>query len=673
MMQLFSNLRIRHKLWSGFGLLLAVLLILAGNTLWNLSSVRASVSTVVNERQPAALTAMTLAEQLAATNKSLGYYLLSKESQHRDDYLAGLERIALLLGELEQIVPDNQGAMSAQLAALRARVERFADYREQMLELAEDNIANQPAFGYAAQNINPHSQQLLQLLSLMIAAEELESVSIERRELLLLMTDMRYAWSNIMTNLRAYLAFRTDSTLQAIGDYRQVLEERLAEIQARGELLSLEQYDALEQFVGVYRNFTDNFPGLVELHGSERWRTDAWLLRNELGPLLSEIDNDLQGLLGGLRGAIEQSSAEMLASTDDTRRIVLVMLVVGLVLGIAASWWLSRQIVNPLVAAATTMNDIAEGGGDLTCSMKLSSRDELGDLCTAFNRFVGKIRDIVGPVSDSTTQLSEAANDMSRITEDTRVGVQQQQLETQQMASAMGQMVVTAENMMQNATQAAAATQQADQQAHNGSQVVSRSVDEIKGLAGAVEHAAEVIQRLGHDADNIGSVLDVIRGIAEQTNLLALNAAIEAARAGEQGRGFAVVADEVRALASRTQESTEEIQGMIERLQSGAREAVEVMADGRSRAQLSVEQAAEAGSSLQAITSAVASIREMNSHMAEAAEQQGQVAHEVSRGVAAITQVAEQTTVGTERLGVASNQLSQLSSQLRSLVGHFKT
>ena len=255
----------------------------------------------------------------------------------------------------------------------------------------------------------------------------------------------------------------------------------------------------------------------------------------------------------------------------------------------------------------------------------------------------------------------------------TRNGVQRQQVETEQVATAMNEMVATAQNMVDNAEMAASATEQADNEAQAGSKVVTQNIAQINGLADAVERAAEVIHRLEGDSESIGTVLDVIRGIAEQTNLLALNAAIEAARAGEQGRGFAVVADEVRSLASRTQESTQEIQAMIEQLQSGAREAVKAMSDGREQAQASVEQAARAGSSLEAITHAVASIREMNRHISDAARQQGEVADEINRNLSTITQVAEQTSEGTESLGEASSKLAGLSQQLQSLVGHFKT
>lgn len=673
-MHFLSNLRIRTKLWLGFGLLLFILVVVAINVFFSLTQLGTQTGKVVNEIQPTVFDAMELAKQLDTANKSLGFYLLSKEEQHKQGYLAGLEQLDVLLGRLQSSpLAENDTEVAQRLQDLSAKVERFKGFREQMLTLAANDIANQPAFAYASESINPSSQQMLQLLSQMVLAEKGEEATDKRRELLLLITDMRYAWVNVMSSLRGYLAFRSASTLEEIANYRESMEKSMAQMAEYEDLLTLDQSDSMEQFTAAYETFSNNFPGLSAIHGGERWRTDAYLIRTDLGDALAAIHADLDTLLKRLHAAIEEESGEMLAETDSTRGMVLWMSLLALLIGVSAAWLLSRLIVQPINAAARAMNEIAAGGGDLTCSISLSSRDELGQLCAAFNSFVNKIREIVGPVSASTTELTGAAEHMSLITQQTRDGVQRQQLETEQVATAMNEMVATAQDMVDNAGMAAGATEQADNEAQAGSQVVAQTISQINGLASAVERAAEVIQRLEADSESIGSVLDVIRGIAEQTNLLALNAAIEAARAGEQGRGFAVVADEVRSLASRTQESTQEIQAMIEQLQSGARNAVQAMADGREQARSSVEQAARAGTSLEAITRAVASIREMNLHISEAASQQGAVAEEINRNLSTITEVAEQTSEGTGSLEQASSQLAGLSQQLQALVGHFRT
>ena len=674
MKHLMNRLSIRNKLWLGFGLILSILLVVATTVFLNLTQVRGTIGGVVHRIQPVMLDTQALATELNRANKALGFYLLSKEPQYKQAYQQSLQRIEQSVGQLQASPLSTENAEVAQtLESLGIKLSQFSGYREQMLLLAEDNIANQPAFGYAADNINPYSQQMLQLLAQMVMAEKDEEVSEERRELLFLITDVRYAWTNVMTALRAYLAFRTEGELVNISNYRESMEKSLLRIGEYEEVLSFDQADSLEQFNEAYAVFTENFPKLVEVHGGERWRSDAYLIRSEIGPLLGQIQSELDGLLEQLRTQIEEQSSEMLGQTAATQNAVLVMSLLGLLLGVLAAWLLNRLITGPLRHAAAVMEDIAEGEGDLSRTLKVETQDELGELCQAFNRFVTKIRDIVGPVSESTGQLASAAEQMSQVTAETRRGVATQQSETEQVATAMNEMVATSQDMVDNAGMAADATEKADTEAQQGRRVVAQTMSDIEGLAQAVEQAGGVIHKLEKDSENIGGVLDVIRGIAEQTNLLALNAAIEAARAGEQGRGFAVVADEVRSLASRTQSSTQEIQGMIEQLQSGARAAVQVMSEGREQAQASVEQASKAGASLDAITQAVASIREMNSHMSESAQQQGQVAAEINQNLTNISVVAEQTTEGAGQLGQASDQLAGLATELQSLVGHFKT
>jgi methyl-accepting chemotaxis protein len=261
---------------------------------------------------------------------------------------------------------------------------------------------------------------------------------------------------------------------------------------------------------------------------------------------------------------------------------------------------------------------------------------------------------------------------MSSITEQATHSVRQQQNEIDQVATAMNEMTATVQEVARNAEQAAQAAQQADHSAQNGASVAGSARREITGLVDEVETSAGVIQELQSESENIGMVLDVIRGIAEQTNLLALNAAIEAARAGEQGRGFAVVADEVRTLASRTQKSTEEIHHMIERLQSGASNAVKVMTQARGKGQGGVGEMGRVTDTLGEIARAVASINDMNTQIASAAEEQSAVAEEINRNVSNISQGSAQSAQGTEQTAFASMELARLAADLQTLVARFK-
>lgn len=351
----------------------------------------------------------------------------------------------------------------------------------------------------------------------------------------------------------------------------------------------------------------------------------------------------------------------------------LVVGIICLALGLLVAWWLARAFVRPIKGIVAAMTDIAEGEGDLTRRLESHGRNEISDLADAFNQFAEKVRSLVVDVAGATMQLSTAAQEMSTATDESNNSIAMQRSEIDQVATAMNEMTATVQEVAHNAADAAASARQADEEAGKGKQVVNESIAAINALAGEVERAAEVINGVEADSESIGTVLDVIRGIAEQTNLLALNAAIEAARAGEQGRGFAVVADEVRTLASRTQQSTQEIQQMIERLQTGSRNAVEVMQQGRDRAAESVEQAQRAGESLAEITSAITRINDMNTQIASAAEEQSSVAEEINRNIVNINDVADRVTGSASQTANASSELAELAVGLRNMVGRFKT
>ncbi|MBN2886969.1 MAG: methyl-accepting chemotaxis protein [Chromatiaceae bacterium] len=333
---------------------------------------------------------------------------------------------------------------------------------------------------------------------------------------------------------------------------------------------------------------------------------------------------------------------------------------------------LSRGIARPLRGVVTALEDIASGEGDLTRRLRVEGRDEVAQLATAFNAFVGKIQDLLRQVSAATAQLASAAEELSLTSGETREQVGRQHAEADQVATAMNEMTATVQEVARHANDAAQAARTVKGETDTGTEVVGGAIVSIEALAQEIEAAASVIQRLENDSDNIGKVLDVIRGIAEQTNLLALNAAIEAARAGEQGRGFAVVADEVRTLASRTQDSTKEIQAMIERLQEGANSAVRVMEQGRERSRETVSQATQAGDSLNTIASSMSQITDMNNQIASAAEEQTAVAVEIDRNVANIAQSVESTSRSSAQMASASEALAQLAAELQRLVGQFR-
>ena len=346
------------------------------------------------------------------------------------------------------------------------------------------------------------------------------------------------------------------------------------------------------------------------------------------------------------------------------------MVIAVLIAFVLFIYYVQSQIVKPAQSLSASIQGMAER--DFSTEVKRQTNDELGDIAESTETIRKAMLEIVGEIGTSSDKLNGAMTDLSEIIEITRHGVEQQLSETEQIAAAINQMTTTMQEVASNAMIAADSASQADSQANNGRQVVSRTIDDIDNLSKELEKTAATIHGLEEESEKIGSVLDVIKGISEQTNLLALNAAIEAARAGEQGRGFAVVADEVRALATRTQSSAQEIEEMITRLQGDSQQAVSVMEQSRNHAQQTTERSSEAGTSLEEITRAVGQITEMNAQIADSSQQQRTVAEELNRNIINITEIAEHSAEGGKRIDEANASLTAISSNLSKLVATFR-
>ncbi|WP_172597660.1 methyl-accepting chemotaxis protein [Sulfuriflexus mobilis] len=398
----------------------------------------------------------------------------------------------------------------------------------------------------------------------------------------------------------------------------------------------------------------------------------------ELGSVVIGYNFDkLNTDLSEVRQKSESDRAAMQAAKDDSLNTATFILIIALGVMIIATIGMVIMLFKWIVAQRLCLLEknlraISEGEGDLRRRLEVKGNDGIDRLGKYFNLFVEKIHTAITRVNDASIQLSAASQQMASITDESARAIAEQQSETTQVATAINEMAVTVVEVAKNASEAATAAHAADTEASSGKNVVNSSVASIQQLADDIENVAQVILQLKNDSISIGSVLDVIQGISEQTNLLALNAAIEAARAGEQGRGFAVVSDEVRTLAKRTQESTAEIQAMIEQVQNGAEKAVTAMEASRQQAQASVEKAIESGNSFETITAAIATINDMNSHIASAAEEQSAVAEEINKNISKISQIAESTAEGAGKTDISSTELSSLSSELSTLMTQFK-
>lgn len=389
-------------------------------------------------------------------------------------------------------------------------------------------------------------------------------------------------------------------------------------------------------------------------------QTDArWTLMLQLP--LNAVMADLQKL---------QADLDAQRKSDTFGMAMVGLIIAGI--GLLVIWLVGHGIARPLKQMVAMLDDIAKGEGDLTRRLSSDRSDELGSIAKGFNTFLAKLQAMITQVVTSVQSVSDSSEHTADIAIRTNIGIQKQMAEIDQVATAVQEMTATAQDVARNATQAAQAASHADQAAGQGMQIVRDTSNSIGALALEIGKAVGVVQTLAKDSENINAILTAIRGIAEQTNLLALNAAIEAARAGEQGRGFAVVADEVRNLAQKTQKATEEIQSMIQQLQQGTRDVVRVMEDSQNRTDESVQHAAKAAEALETITQAVSVINDMNTQIASAAEEQSAVADDINRNVINIGQVANEVAGGADESSSASAGLTKLAEQQRRLINQFK-
>jgi methyl-accepting chemotaxis protein len=439
----------------------------------------------------------------------------------------------------------------------------------------------------------------------------------------------------------------------------------------------------LDRLAGLDVGYTGDYAELRQ-HLEDYYRVgtrmaQAYVDRGPAGgnPMMAEFDAAAEAIAGAMDQLLEHAlshEAAMLARQADashaaTRNSLWLALVIAVVM--LGGLYLLIRALQPLGGLTRAALDIA--ANDLSGQIpQRSVQDEVGQLATAIATMQDNLVERVREIATATHTVHDAVEAMTMAAGHTSGSVSRQRSEIEQVSTAVHEMTTTVHDVARNTAAAADAADHANREVDSGNQVVKQTIASIGKLAGEVRKGGEVIGRLSNDSKNIGRVLDVIRGIAEQTNLLALNAAIEAARAGEQGRGFAVVADEVRTLAQRTQQSTQEIQNMIEHLQKGAMEAVQVMEEGRSQAEASVEQAGQAGRSLDSIRNAVSTIHDMATQIASATEEQSAVAEEINRNIINISDGVELAAEGIEQTTGASEQLARLADDLQTVVTRFK-
>lgn len=664
---------IKHKIQIGFALLLVLMLVIAGLANSSLSKTEQTVSSVIELRQPLVLKAHRLNDRLAKTAGSLSTFLLTKNDQLRQVYQDYQKQAVESFREMQVMSEQQQDPqLDQQLQVLDEQLAVFVSYEERLIELASDPQKNQPALAFAATDVNPLSTEVLGILANMIDVELEEETTSERLEWINLMNDMRYNYAKVMNGIRLFLSDGDENALSDLNNtfsYQLQISKRMVQFE---DLYTFEQEEGAELLNQLFARLEPAMEKMKQLNLSPQREMDVYLMNTEINPLLEKLQTHVSELEERQTGLMKSDGEALLDTVRTGITLQTILAVFALVAGGLIAIIIARVITVPLNKTVSALQQAAEGDGDLTRRLEVTSNDELGQLASAFNSFSERLQQLMQQVSDSSQQLIEAAGNMNQVLSGAQSDVITQNQQIEQISTAIETMVGQVQQITTFSGSAASLAEQTNQNSLDGRNVVQLSLQSSNQLAQDVVQAADVIDQLESDVEAISGVLDVIRGIAEQTNLLALNAAIEAARAGEQGRGFAVVADEVRTLASRTQESTEEIQNMIQRLQLGSQQAVKVMNQGKEKADEGLTQAQNARESLEQISAAAEEMLGVNRDIVLSASTQQEMTQQISGSLENINGLSEKTAAGASQLSKTGGQVNELAMQLQRLIQQFK-
>ncbi len=674
-MEIHMNLTVSQRIWGGFIFITLLLLIIGGNSLIKIANIDRSTQQVNQLSLPALNKSSELQAEFILMSKAAQASFYTSSASELEPIKKRVFEQKKSFNELHaqlQSVVKNDPELSKSSQSVEQTYENFLSIVENLLEDKNKQLALNKTLTAQIEAIELSAEDAN---SVVLDIIDIDGFEQDHPRAFQAANNLENNFMSVVTNSTDMLTVKTLTTLDIVkSEQTYYLEEVTRTValikpaieQSHSDLFNdlKEHVEALESNVKGNNSLAANKKRLIDsIALTEKELADSEaatkIALNQIDELVSQASNVAFELQKGVRNDV-----------DSANLWTWVGMVIATLLAIAIAYITVSRITKPLAEVNRILDIVASG--DMTQRLDDSAKDEFGELSKSCNTLIDSLRSLIKGIISRSTQLAAASEETSAITAESSQAISNQQAQVQQAATATTEMSSTSQTVSNSAQQALSEIKNADKEAERVKGISNNNKATIEQLAREVDDASQVINKLHQDSASIGSILDVIRGIADQTNLLALNAAIEAARAGEYGRGFAVVADEVRSLASKTQESTQEIQSMIESLQTGAEAAVTAMTKGKQRAVSCVEQTDLASTALDSITFAVSQAHDVSEEISTAALEQQQVAEEISERLESIVAIAEQTAEGASQTNISSSEVAKLAEELRLSVDEFK-
>ncbi|RDH82850.1 MAG: hypothetical protein DIZ80_11300 [endosymbiont of Galathealinum brachiosum] len=666
------KLTLKLQVWLGFGLMLALTAIIAFTSIFFLVQVNKGTDYIASKAQPTMVEALKITASLNNTARIINAYMITHKSNDRKDLASSLETLEKHLDTFSHLgnVSENN-SLTSSINEIHTLVGDFNEYIIEIEYLIENPVDNYPALALSNTKINPLNQSILSSLDQAIISELEEGNTQQRKKLLIAISDIRHNWMNIVASNRAFLANPSDTREKQTRVYRDNHVTLLNALQKKSNLYTFEQEEAIDSVASDSKRHLKLLDQVYKIFKSGDWRADQLLLSNQIEPLINQISGKLTEISNAQLEGTSNASEDLLGKIDTAIFISITAMIIAIIIGVGIAWSSAKQINTIVTEVSSSLEQMSQGNFNI--NLNENQAGEAGQIAVVLNYFSNQLKDMINNLTNSVGQLEHASASMTSIISESSDNILQQHRETEMVATAVEEMTATAQEVATSAATAATSAKQANDLAGSGALVSTEALGGIEHLVNDLDKASKVIQNLKNESNNISVVLDVIRDISDQTNLLALNAAIEAARAGEQGRGFAVVADEVRTLASKTQESTNEIRSKIDQLQNGANDAVEAMDNAIKEVTINSDQVEKVAESLGEIAGEIQTINGQLDQMAAASEQQSATSEEISRNIISISTLAEKSAQGTSQVRSAEDELAMATQSIQSVISDFNT